>query len=233
MRKIILNEKQLDIIKESNSIGDKKMTFFSFESNIKNFLSELLKNPIDAKLTPFLIKNGLSRKNIIDILLKRGVLEKTEKIVDVLDDNGVNKDIFSLKYNVIRKDFDRKLKKIYYKLFEKNVPTVEKDVIEAATPIGIVKNITEDGEGDGGMVLDGGGGATGTEFDGAGQYSSPLSKPIRRKITVTQEQLDRIIEATTTSTAGDYQYDAPVEWFKGDEAYIHRKVGGIACSRRK
>lgn len=44
----------------------------------------------------------------------------------------------------------------------------------------------------------------------SGQYTTPLfGKPVRKSLYLTQEQVDYIKEATTTTNAGNYQYDVP------------------------
>jgi hypothetical protein len=89
------------------------------------------------------------------------------------------------------------LKKLHISLFEENVPA--------------------------GTVME----ATACAGDGAGQFVQPLGKPIRRKIYMTQGQLDELIkrldEATATSNAGDYQYDVPFPVDSDDPTMKHNK----------
>lgn len=81
--------------------------------------------------------------------------------------------------------------------------------------------INEDGEG---CAM--GGGTMGGMANGApsaansGQYTVPLfGKPIKRKsLYLTQEQVDYIKEATSTSNVGNYQYDVPLG-NKNDDFY--------------
>lgn len=61
------------------------------------------------------------------------------------------------------------------------------------------------------------GGAT-TCGDSSGQFDVPMSKPIKKQIYLTKEQVDYIKEATATSNAGNYQYDVPFG-DKNDEFY--------------
>ena len=118
-----------------------------------------------------------------------------------------------LEYNVVRDNFERKLKRIYNKYFEKN----EEKEIDEATACGassgafvapmapvIRKNIAE-----GCKVKKG------------------------RKIYITEKQFEELKESLTTFNAGNYQYTAPFPVDKNDPSMIHRKKGGISMDRLK
>lgn len=208
MRRIIINENMLDVIDKSIK-REQNITFYAFLSNVKAFIGNLLKEPLNAEITPFFKELGIRRSELINMLIERGVLIKENKISN---ENGVDK--FNISYKVPRKNFEKNIKKIYIKLFEKNLPKVE-------------PKLNEDGEG----------GATSAGACNASAPISPIGNVQRRRIYITQEQAERLEEATTTSSVGNYQYDVPFI-FKGkngkkDEAYIHRKPGGISMERKK
>lgn len=180
-------------------------TFYAFQSNIRYFLSQLLKSPIECKPNDYLIDLGFTKKKLINILLKRDVITRHEKIDDK-DENNIN---YNVKYKVIRKNFERKLKRIYNKYVEKNE-------IDEATACGV---------------------SSGTFITALNQ------KPIRRnikesvdnkkkkRIFVTEKQLELLKETLTTFNAGNYQYIVPFPAKKNDPTMKRRK--GFSMKRLK
>lgn len=202
MKKIIIDN--TTALQENVNAWDKEVTLYGFMSHMKAYIKELLSNPIFAKPDAYLSVNGLGNGAALKYLLDDGIIERAEKVVD---DNG---DKFSVTYRLPRKNFERKMKRLYSKLFESNI--IDKNALN------------EDGEGgccgDGGAVS---GGAT--SADASGQYTQPFGGVQRRKIYVTQEQLDRLTEAVEIGTAfGDFGYDAPGLKRKKDPAYDHKNM---------
>ena len=193
----------------------KDITFYAFLSNIKFFLSCLLKDPIETKVNDFLIDLGFTKQRLINILLKRDVIRRHEKIDDKEKESGnIN---YVVKYNVVRKQFERKIKRIYNKYVEGAIEKRDENIEEEATSCA-----------------------------SSGQFSQPLfGEPIRRKtmyseskqgrkrIFITEKQFEKLQEALTTSTAGDYGYDVPFPVKKNDPTMVHRKKGGISMDRLK
>lgn len=188
-------------------------TFYKFMSNVRHFLSSLIKDPINTKISDYLKDIGFSKQKLINILLKRDVIRRHESIDDKDKENGnIN---YVVKYNVVRKQFERKLKRIYNKYVETPKKSNSGDVEECTTC-----------------------GAS------SGQYSAPLfGQPIRRKIGestkvgrnifITEEQYNYLIETLTTTGVGDIQYDVPFPVKKNDPTLVHRKKGGISMERLK
>jgi hypothetical protein len=182
-------------------------------SNVRHFLSSLIKDPINTKISDYLKDIGFSKQKLINILLKRDVIRRHEKIDDKDKENGnIN---YVVKYNVVRKQFERKIKRIYNKYVETPKKSNSGDVEECTTC-----------------------GAS------SGQYSTPLfGQPIRRKIGestkvgrnifITEEQYNYLIETLTTTGVGDIQYDVPFPVKKNDPTLVHRKKGGISMERLK
>ena len=103
-----ISNSTLKIIKE-----ELEMTEYKFCSNIKKFLSELLSDPVNAKPSLIIEKNGFDRNTLIRDLIKYGILEKKQKISDK-DENGQAKtSVMKVKYAVPKEMFKHKLKKYY------------------------------------------------------------------------------------------------------------------------
>lgn len=156
-----------------------KMTEYRFNSNLRLFLRDLLTDPVHTEIPDALTKRGYSKSRFIQILINNKILVKDERISDK-DENGEPKTAtMMVKYRVPKADLARKIKKLYIKLFEKNVP----------------HKIDEDGEG--GCASMGA-----TSADASGQYTTSFGIQRRRFPNITSE-------ATTTTSVGDYQYTVP------------------------
>lgn len=95
-------------------------TYYRFMSEVRAFLSKLLKNPVDAQPSKYLKDRDFTRKKLIDELLKRDVIERHEKILDRT--NSDEKDAkYVVKFKVHKKDFEKRIHRIYIKFFERNV----------------------------------------------------------------------------------------------------------------
>ena len=147
-------------------------TFYRFQSEVRAFLAKLLKNPVDAQPSKYLKDREFTRKKLINELLSRDVIERHEKILDRT--NSDEKDAkYVVKFKIHKKDFEKRLHRMYIKFFEKNVnesvfeneEEMKKQILNG--PDGDVYRkrggINEEGEG-GGMAAggDGSGGATST-----------------------------------------------------------------------
>ncbi len=197
-RVIIISEDVMD------KIADKLiMTEYVFESNIRQFLSDLYNDPINAQPSETLKIYNLGRNRLINLLIKYGILTKKEK-VSYKDENGnfktpTMKVRYGIKdengdFEVKKKHFQLKVKSLYIDLFEKNLPQ---------------KMNEEEG---GGSFISGGG-------DGDGQFVTKLgTKPLKQKGYL--EQTNEIDEATTTAI--NITYDLPVF---GDKESLDRKGG--------
>lgn len=194
-----------------------EMTRGAFVSYMRDYVKQLLSDPTTAKVDDFLLQHNITNKDALELLLNKpdpnddfsAVLLKVSKIKDNgYDDNGKHlPDSFSVTYKSPRKNFLRKIKKIYNTLYENAHIVNDK--------IGVEKLMNEEGEG--GMS----GGATSS--DSSGQYTTPLfGKPIKRTIYVTQEQIDLLKEALTTNDG--YTYDVPLSVDKNDPTMDHSDI---------
>lgn len=189
-----------DTLKEAVDYINDEITFFGFLSNVKGFLKELLINPTTADVNDYLKRHGVERKVLLDELLKRDIVNKETKIEEI---NG--KDKFHISFKIPKHNFERKMKRLYSFLFEKN------EIVESV--------IFEDG---GATTCSGAMQGGGSNPD-AGQFIQPIGKVQRRKIYVTNEQYKMLKEMGTVD-AGNYQYDVPFGSDKNDPAFDHKNM---------
>lgn len=197
MKHIYVNN---EILKEAVDYLNDEITFFGFLSHVKFFLKQLLHDPINANVDEYLEKHNIQRNDLINKLLERGIIIKETNIIDI------NKsDKFSISYKIPKKNFERKIRRLFISLFEKNE-------IQEST-------LFEDGASSCGSCMQGGGGNP-----DSGQYVKPFGNIQRRKIYITDKQSD-FLKETNTQNVGDYQYDTPINFNKGkDLTYNHKNI---------
>jgi len=113
--KLIVGEKQIKAICEAKE----EITYYSFFAQLRNFLINLLKDPVHAEASDKLQEYmGLGSKQIIERLIDADLLRRKSSIIETpkeVTDNGKSKVAFSITYSVPRKDFKAKVKKFYDK----------------------------------------------------------------------------------------------------------------------
>lgn len=193
---IIVNESDISKISEKLEMTEQK-----FHSNIKHFISQLLQDPVNAQPSYIFKFYGYNRSLLLRYLIGSGILLKDEHISDK-DENGNPKTAtMMIKFKCPKKNFDKKLQKLYIRLFEKNLPKRQHHN----------KEINEEGEG--GVVP-----AGATSAASSGQFVQPFGGIQRRKMPTD------IDETTTTMNSGNYQYTVP---FVGDKETLARKNGKV------
>lgn len=206
MKRIYVNSETL---KEAVDYLNDDITFFGFLSHIKAFIKKLLISPLDANIDEYLRKNGIDKKDLLDKMLERNIIEKETKIEEC---DG--KDKFVVVYKVPKKNFERKIRRLYSSIFEKN------EISES-------RRLTEDGATSCGSAMQAGG-----LNPDAGQFIKPLEKSdnknesnvLRRKIHITTEQ-SKMLKEMGIGDAGDYQYTVPLNFNNGkDPAYNHKNM---------
>ena len=145
--------------------GNSKITFYAFNYAVRRFLSMLLKDPANAMPEEELSTRGLTRGRMIRVLINNGLCIKDSKIVDQDENGNLVTATMDVKFRVPKKNFERKLKRLYIKLFEKNLPPVNGNV-EEVQPM----EIEEDG------------GATSANVSAAGSFVQPVFPIVRRKL---------------------------------------------------
>lgn len=113
--KIYLREDKLILIKESE---DEKVTFYKFFTEVKNFLQDLLDDPINAKPGAFFKNNNISKSTLLNKMLDRDIIKKKENIDEPKDADGKAKSMHYIQYSVPRKNFEQKIKRLYTYFFE-------------------------------------------------------------------------------------------------------------------
>lgn len=181
-RVIIISEEVMQQISKDFYMND-----YVFESNIRQFIFDLMNDPINAQPSETLKFYNLDRNTLLKYLKDYGIITKKEKISNKDENGDPKKPSMKVSYgrvpeegdfDVKKKKFKLKVKQLYIDLFEKNVP----------------EEINEE---EGGFISGGG---------DMGQFSAPVfTEPVRQKSNH-QEEVD---EATTTTTVGDYMYDMP------------------------
>ena len=116
MNKVIyINESQVQVLHEAAN----EFTFFSFFTEIKGFIKQLLSDPINARPSQILTSHGVTDKMLRQELINRGVVVRSEKIDEPYDEvQGKTISKYHLSYKVPKKDFKRKLRRMYQALVE-------------------------------------------------------------------------------------------------------------------
>lgn len=101
--------------------NNQEVTYYRFLSEIKAFLGKLLSDPIKAEPSKYLKNLGFTRSRIINLLLRKDILERNEKILTP-DKTGLKKVKYCVTFKVKKKNFERIMRRIYIRYFEKNLP---------------------------------------------------------------------------------------------------------------
>ena len=112
--KIYLKEDKLILIKES----EEKVTFYKFFTEVKNFIKDLLEDPIGAKPSEFFKNHGISRSILLNKMMDRDIISKKENIDEPNDADGKMKSMHYIQYKVPKKNFEQKIKRLYSYFFE-------------------------------------------------------------------------------------------------------------------
>lgn len=210
-RTIVINEDDMHRL-----YRDMEMTEYKFNSNIRKFIYDLLQDPVNAQ-PPLIFKmHGYNRSTLLRYLLGDKIIKRDERISDS-DENGEAKTAtMMVKFRCPKKNFQRKLEKLYIKLFEKNVPerySGSKD-----------EGLNEDGAA-GGACCDGAATAGATNAVSSGQFLTKLRSNTGDETGVIRRQMPSEIQETTTADAGNYEYTAPASICDPDDPVLKRKNG--------
>jgi len=167
------NKKHIIVINESDLqtvIDEFEMTEQKFHANMRRFISMLLQDPVNAIVPNIFAQRNFTRSSLLAYLLggKDPILFRDQKISDK-DENGQPKTAtMMVKFRCPKKNFDRKLQKLFIKMFEKNLPPrkqkEKEEEVDEATAAGCAPNA-----------------------NGAGQFITPMSsKIINRPFNITK-----------------------------------------------
>lgn len=115
MKTIYLTEEQVKLLRES----EEEVTFYEFFTGVKNYLKELLINPIEAEPSDLFSKHGISKNKLLTKLIERGIVNRTETIDEPNDGDGKMFSMYHVRYNIPRKDFEHKIHRLYSYFFER------------------------------------------------------------------------------------------------------------------
>lgn len=188
MKSIKLTESQINEIAEVT-----KLTEYKFYNNVQRFLSDLLRDPVNAKV-PFLLQaNNITRNQLLYYLKSLDIIKRHEKIKDRDSQGNPITAKMVVRYSVPKKDFTKKMKKLFISLVAKNVPNKKEKALD---------------ECDGGAAP-----ACGTA-DCSGQYSQPLFGVQRRKM---PNEIDETTTASNVIPNGDTSMGIAVPFASDDE----------------
>ena len=203
---------------DANRIADMlKLDKHLFFVNMKNFIAQLLQDPVNAQVPLVFSQRGFNRSKIINYLLSGNdpILIRKQRISDK-DENGNPKTATMMvkfqrnddnndEYVCPKKSFDRKLQKLYIKMFQRNVPQRNK------------KNELDVDEATGCGGTGAAGGAFVTKFGDVQRRQMPIE----------------IGESTTTFNTGNYTYTAPVLGDKESCARHNGDGGSVSINQAK
>ena len=91
-----------------------EVTFYQFEGELQEFLKSLMEHPVNCKVSEFWKSRGFSKNKMIEYLIKIGILEKDEKV----NTDNIDGPQLEISYKILKTNFDRKIKRMFIKLFE-------------------------------------------------------------------------------------------------------------------
>ena len=175
MKKILISENQYRLLKEYQN----EVTYYKFYTEVLKFLKELLENPSEAEPSDLLKNHGINRKDLIQGLIKRNIITRSNKITELSnEETGKQESKMLVKYNVLRRDFEKKLHRLHIELCECVKPKVKLAIEEEIDED--MDSLEEDGS-VGGMscAFAMQGGSMGNN-PSAGQYDVPMGTVQKR-----------------------------------------------------
>lgn len=145
-----------------------KPSFFTFFEEMKGFIYALLTHPSEASLSFKMKANGLDKSRLIKMMIRRGIIEQDSTIGETENEIGQTQAVIKTVYRVPKKNFVRKMKRLYAQLFDKDSYLNDSDDM-----------ISEDECCGADMGF---GGATSSNISSAAMYEVPFGKVQRRKI---------------------------------------------------
>lgn len=169
MRKIYISEAQCYQIKE-------KETFFHFKSQILAFLKALMIDPNNKKTNIYFGNKKISHQELINKMLKRGMIEKKESFDEVGDES-----IHHIQYKIPKNKLKDGIKRLYIYYQSKILDNLEEDIDNMVN-----NGMTADEKYPADAMIQetdcAGVGAIGDGSDSSGQFIQPLTAVQRRTI---------------------------------------------------
>jgi hypothetical protein len=122
MKIIYIKEDRIPEFKFLLDESEDKLPFFDFFREIKKFIVDLLEDPIDAKPGHKLAIRGFTSGKLRKLLRDANVITMKERIDEPRsEETGEIESRYYLSYKVPKKDFKKKVKRLYQKLFESDI----------------------------------------------------------------------------------------------------------------
>ena len=110
---IFIEARQAQIIKESEEV-----TYFQFDRELRKYLGDLLKDPVNTEFSDFFKSHGINEKDFKSRLIDRNIITKKEKISEPYDEaKGKKVGRYFVSYQVPKKNFDKKVGRLYNEYF--------------------------------------------------------------------------------------------------------------------
>lgn len=118
MKLVYIKESKIDVLRES----EEELTFLRFFVEVKKFITELLTDPIHARPSVTLVSHGLNNDVLRRKLQDEMIIIKKENIDEPHNEvTGDRESRYYLSYKVPKKDFKKKLRRLYQKTIESNI----------------------------------------------------------------------------------------------------------------
>lgn len=172
---VLITETQKKLLETYIKENDDEITYYEFQSAVKDFILELLVNAASPKLPDFFSKKGVDKGELLKKMVDLSIVKEKGKI-----DDKTGKGMMVMSYSVPRKNFRSNILKLFGEMFQFDEQ----------------ERLNEDGEGAcagdvGGAFAGGDGGSSDAAGDssvnnaksaqGSGQFITPLTKKVMRR----------------------------------------------------
>jgi hypothetical protein len=121
VRIVYINEDSIPEVKHLLDESEEKMSFLYFYEQIRDFIKDLLTDPMNAVPGKPLRIRGLHNGKLRKMLRDAGIIQMKEKIDEPHnEETGEIESRYYLSYKVPKKDFKKKIRRLYQKVFENN-----------------------------------------------------------------------------------------------------------------
>jgi len=122
MKIIYINENRIPEIKRLIDESTEKISFLLFFEQIRDFIKGLLEDPINTKPSQILRDRGLHNGKLRKMLRDANIIKMSEKIDEPhSEETGEIESRYYISYKVPKKDFKKKVRRLYQKIFESGI----------------------------------------------------------------------------------------------------------------
>lgn len=117
-KKIYISEESVRKLSESG----RELTFFSFFTDMKNFIADLLRDPCKASPSETLTRLFGEKEHLIQKLIDKNVITRKEKVEEPYNADKKRKEaVYHVSYKVPRNGFKDKIRMIYMSVKPENI----------------------------------------------------------------------------------------------------------------